>query len=84
MTFSVVKAHASDIPDIVAIANAAFKDDQFIGQMMPNVPIDVQNKYYYPKHVQNFKNPHLTGSIYYKAVNEKGYVILSVISSESH
>ena len=70
MSYTIHPATLADLPDIVAIWDAAFKNDRIIGQLMPNVPLDLKRAYDIEWYRRMFDMSHLNGLRFFKAVDE--------------
>ncbi|KAI4241447.1 MAG: hypothetical protein LQ352_007455 [Teloschistes flavicans] len=68
MAFQVVTAEPSDIPAIVPIHIAAFREDPIMGQLMPNAKDQDQYDYYANFYRKHFAEKHLTGSVFHKVI----------------
>ncbi|KAL9597193.1 MAG: hypothetical protein Q9179_004345 [Wetmoreana sp. 5 TL-2023] len=69
MGFQVLPGELSDIPEVVPIHLAAFKDDPIMGQLMPNVTYQDQFDYFTGYYRKHFAEKHLTGSVFHKAID---------------
>ena len=73
MPYSIVPATPDDLPDIIAIYHAAFADDPFIGQLMPNVPPEVKQAHDMHWYGREFEMSELNGLRFRKVVDGDGY-----------
>lgn len=73
MTYRVLPATPADLPDTIAIYHAAFADDPFIGQLMPNVPADFKQAHDLHWYGREFEMNELNGLRFRKVVDVDGY-----------
>lgn len=73
MPYIILPAIPADLPDIIAIYHAAFKDDPFVGQLMPNVPPEVKQAYDMHWYGREFEMSELNGLRLRKVVDGEGY-----------
>ena len=73
MPYTIQPASPADLPDIVAIYHDAFVDDLFIGQLMPNVPLEIKKAYNVHTYSRQFEMNELNGVIFRKVVDADGY-----------
>ncbi|KAL8789430.1 MAG: hypothetical protein Q9213_001187 [Squamulea squamosa] len=69
MPFQVLPAEASDIPDIVAVHQAAWVDDPIVGRLMPDVDPKAKYDYDLDFYQKRFDSKTLTGSVMHKVVD---------------
>ena len=75
MSFTILPATTADLPDIAVIYGTAFKDDRIIGQLMPNVPLEVKQAYDLEWYRREFEMSTLNGLKFYKAVDVSGKMV---------
>ena len=73
MAYTILPATPADLPDIVAVQHAAFADDAFIGQLMPNVSPEARQSHDMHFFVRQFEMSKLNGMRFRKAVDGEGY-----------
>lgn len=73
MPYTVLPATPADLPDIIAVYHAAFANDPFIGQLMPNVPLEVKTAHDLHWYGREFEMSELNGLRFRKVVDEDGY-----------
>lgn len=73
MSYNILPVTPADLPDIVAVFHAAFKDDPHVGQLMPNVLPEVKQAHdmHYWQYQLNMSE--YNGMIFRKLVDEDGY-----------
>lgn len=72
MAYRILPATAADLPDVIAIYHAAFKDDPFIGQLMPNVPPEVKQAHDMHRYGREVEMSELNGLEFRKVVDADG------------
>lgn len=76
MPLTILPATPTDLPDIVAIYDAAFKNDRIIGNLMPDVPPAIKEAYDLEWYRREFTMAELTGCKFSKAVeDEQGQMV---------
>ena len=73
MSFNILPAQRSDIPQIISVANHAFGGDAIVSRMMPDVPAPEREKWDHGYWEQEFDCIHINGMKVYKAVDDAGY-----------
>ena len=73
MQYTILPATPADLPDIVAVYHAAFANDPFIGQLMPNVPPQAKNAHDMHWYAREFEMSELNGLRFRKLVDGDGY-----------
>ena len=73
MPYTISPATPADLPDIITIYHAAFANDPFIGQIMPNVPPGVKQAYDMHCYGREFEMSQLNGLRFRKVVDGDGY-----------
>ena len=73
MAYTILPATPADLPDIVSVHDAAFADDPFIGQLMPNVSPEVKQSHDMYFFTRQFEMSRLNGQRLTKAVDGNGY-----------
>ncbi|KAL8645315.1 MAG: hypothetical protein Q9226_007359 [Calogaya cf. arnoldii] len=68
MSFQVLPAEPSDIPDIVAVHQASWVNDPIIGRLMPDVEPKAKYDYEVNYYKNKFETRVLTGSVMHKVV----------------
>jgi hypothetical protein len=71
MSYAVVEAHRSDIPDLITIFLDSFKDDPILGHIWPNVAPDVSHAYHSRRFTESFENLEHDGSVYRKVIEQE-------------
>lgn len=72
MPYTILPATPADLPDITAIHQAAFADDPFIGQLMPNVLPEFKRSHDMHFFEREFEMSRLNGLRFRKAVDGEG------------
>lgn len=72
MAYKLLPATIADIPDIVTVYDAAFKDDPFVGQIMPKVNPAAKREYDEAYYTNEFEMGLLNGLRFFKAVDGDG------------
>ena len=73
MSYRILPATPADLPDIIAIYHAAFVEDPFIGQLMPNVPPALKQAHDMHRYGRDCEMSDLNGLRFRKVVDEDGY-----------
>ena len=73
MQYTILPATPADLPDIIAVFHAAFANDPFIGQLMPDVPPQIKRAYDMHWYSREFDMSELNGLRFRKVVDEDGY-----------
>ncbi|KAL8752177.1 MAG: hypothetical protein Q9184_005816 [Pyrenodesmia sp. 2 TL-2023] len=68
MSFQVLPAEPSDIPDIVAVHQASWENDPIVGRLMPDVDPKAKYDYDVDFYKRKFDTKALTGSVMHKVV----------------
>ncbi|KAL8920506.1 MAG: hypothetical protein Q9208_006256 [Pyrenodesmia sp. 3 TL-2023] len=68
MSFQVLPAEVSDIPDIVAVHQASWENDPIVGRLMPDVDPIAKYDYDVDFYKRKFETKALTGSVMHKVV----------------
>ena len=72
MVYTILPATPADLPDIIAVQHAAFADDAFIGQLMPNVSPEARQSHHMHFFARQFEMSRLNGLRFRKAVDGQG------------
>ena len=72
MAYTILPATPADLPDIVAIHHAAFADDPFIGQLMPDVSPELKRSHDMHFFTRQFEMSGFNGLRFRKAVDGEG------------
>ena len=79
MIFDIQPCAFSDIPDVVTVFQSAFASNPVFERLMVDVPADVKHGYDVRCYEKDFKEQHLRGSRYFKAVElSSGYAGLLI------
>ena len=73
MSYTVLTATQDDLIAIIAVYHAAFADDPFIGQIMPNVAPEVKQAYDIHRFRREIEMSELNGLKLKKVVDGDGY-----------
>ena len=73
MQYTVLPATPADLPDIIAVFHAAFANDPFVGQLMPNVPPHIRTAHDMHWYSREFEMSELNGLRFRKLVDADGY-----------
>ena len=73
MPYNMLPVTPADLPDIIPVYQAAFKDDPFIGQLMPNVLPEVKQAYDMHYWENQLRMSEYNGMRFRKLVDEDGY-----------
>ena len=72
MAYTILPATPADLPDIVDIHNAAFADDPFIGQLMPDVEPELKRSHDMHFFKRQFEMSWCNGLRFRKVVDGEG------------
>lgn len=77
MAYTILPATPTDLPDIVAVHHAAFADDAFIGQLMPDVSLEDKQSHDMHFFARQFEMSRLNGLRFRKAVDGEGCAFIT-------
>ena len=81
MTFQLLPAQESDVPDLVTIFHLAFADDPITGKLRRHVPMTIRRAEDTAKFSEFFGEKNICGAHVFKAVEtETGYTVPFYIS----
>ena len=72
MAYRIIQAETSDIPNLVRVIDAAFRDDPVIGLLMPDIDPKVKFEHDCQWYEKMYRQKELTGLRFRKVVDETG------------
>lgn len=79
MTFSIHPATIADIPAIVTLSHAAFKDDRLVGYLARDVAPDLSYAHHCQEYERRFKTSALNGLVLFKAVDDDTGLVTNLL-----
>jgi len=85
MKYTIVDAQTSDVSEITSAFMDAFKDDPIVGQIWPNVALNVSHAHHARRFAEHFENMERDGTVYRKVVEkESGFVVPIYLRNKPH